>query len=90
MSICVFDFNKITPSKFLSNNIKVKEKFCVVLVHSNRKSAHTWIRFRGHSVHSYRSSVTLESSETQTLNIGYKSYIVRFELSTQIARYCIA
>jgi hypothetical protein len=35
----VFDFNEITPSKLLENNIKVKEKFCVVLVHNN-KSTH--------------------------------------------------
>jgi hypothetical protein len=29
----VSDFNEITPSKLLENNIKVKEKFRVVLVH---------------------------------------------------------
>jgi hypothetical protein len=28
----VSDFNEITPSKLLKNKIKVKEKFCVVLV----------------------------------------------------------
>jgi hypothetical protein len=33
--IIVSDFNEITPSKLLRNNIKVKEKFCVVLVHSH-------------------------------------------------------
>jgi hypothetical protein len=27
-----FDFNEITPSKLLGNNIKVKEKFSVVIV----------------------------------------------------------
>jgi hypothetical protein len=37
----VSDFNEITPSKLLRNNIKVKEKFCVVLVHfNNHNSAH--------------------------------------------------
>jgi hypothetical protein len=34
LCIFVFDSNEITPSKFLRNNIKEKEKFCVVLVHS--------------------------------------------------------
>jgi hypothetical protein len=33
MSNCV-DFNEISPSKLL-RNIKVKEKFCVVLVHKS-------------------------------------------------------
>jgi hypothetical protein len=28
--IFVFDFNEITPSKLLRNNIEVKEKFCVL------------------------------------------------------------
>jgi hypothetical protein len=37
--IFVFDFNEITPLKLLRNNIKVKEKFSVVLVHSYHKSA---------------------------------------------------
>jgi hypothetical protein len=35
----VFDFNEISPSKLLRNNIKVKEKFCVVFVCSSHKSA---------------------------------------------------
>jgi hypothetical protein len=34
-----FDFNEISPSKLLGNNIKLKDKFCVVLVHSYHKSA---------------------------------------------------
>jgi hypothetical protein len=33
------DFNEITPSKLLGNKIKVKEKFCVVLVHSLHTTA---------------------------------------------------
>jgi hypothetical protein len=41
LCIFVFDFNEISPSKLLRNNIKVKEKFCVVLVHSYHKSAQT-------------------------------------------------
>jgi hypothetical protein len=36
----ISDFNEITPSKLLENNIKVKEKFCVVLVHSFHKELH--------------------------------------------------
>ena len=41
MKVCIFvtDFNEISPSKLLRNNIKVKEKFSVVLVHSHHKSA---------------------------------------------------
>jgi hypothetical protein len=35
------DFNEITPSKLLGNNIKVKEKFYVELVHSFHTSAQT-------------------------------------------------
>jgi hypothetical protein len=33
----VFDSNEITPSKLLGNNIKIKEKFSVVLVHFSHK-----------------------------------------------------
>jgi hypothetical protein len=40
MRIFVSDFNEIPPSKLLRTNIKVKEKFCVVLVHSFDKTAH--------------------------------------------------
>jgi hypothetical protein len=45
MKQCAFlcDFNKISPSKLLKNNIKVKEKFSVVLVHSHHKNAHNII-----------------------------------------------
>jgi hypothetical protein len=41
--IFIFDSNEITPSKLLRNKIQVKEKFCVVLVHtthSYHKSVH--------------------------------------------------
>jgi hypothetical protein len=34
-----FDFNEITPSKLLRNNIKVKDKYCGVLVYMYHKSA---------------------------------------------------
>jgi hypothetical protein len=37
MCILAFDFNEITPSKLLRNNIKLKEKCCVVLVHTSNK-----------------------------------------------------
>jgi hypothetical protein len=30
----VYDFNEISTSKLLGNNIKVTDKFCVLLVHS--------------------------------------------------------
>jgi hypothetical protein len=39
LAFFVSDFNEITPSTLLGNNIKVKEKFCVVLVHSLHASA---------------------------------------------------
>jgi serine/threonine protein kinase len=35
----VLHFNEITPSKLLGNKIKFKEKFSVVLVHSDCKNA---------------------------------------------------
>jgi hypothetical protein len=36
-NLCIFvsEFNEFTPSKLLGNNIKVKEKFCVLFVHSS-------------------------------------------------------
>jgi 2-oxoglutarate dehydrogenase complex dehydrogenase (E1) component-like enzyme len=34
----ISDFNEITPSKLLGNNIKVKEKIYLVLVHSYHTS----------------------------------------------------
>jgi hypothetical protein len=40
----VSNFNEITPSITSRNNIKVKEKFCVVLVYSYHKSEHMLTR----------------------------------------------
>jgi hypothetical protein len=36
------DFNEITPSKLLRNNIKVKEKFYVMLVYSYHPITYTY------------------------------------------------
>jgi hypothetical protein len=43
--------NEITPSKLLGNNFKVKEKFCVVLVHSLHEIHYTLVAYFFLTVH---------------------------------------
>jgi hypothetical protein len=93
----VSDFNEISPSKLLRNNIKVKEKFCVVLVHSYHKSAHiidsrysgedvdpssVFGGFEDISVSDEGISFTTDASSPPRLSISHTPQVVSLQLTS--------